>query len=60
MPDPETSKIPYTVQDEVRFDKQQEDTDEFHTLCMVLQVSTIVETVERNFELNADADTETL
>ena len=30
MLDPETSKVPYTVQDEVRFDKEQEDRVEAH------------------------------
>ena len=36
MLDPGTTKVPYTVQDEVRFDKQQEETGEARWLCMVL------------------------
>ncbi len=60
MPDPETSKAKYTVQDEGRVEKQQEDREDVHRLCIVLQVSIVVEIVKSNFELNADADTETL
>ena len=57
---PGNIKDPIYLQDEVRFDKQQEVIEEVHRLCMVLQVSIVVKIVERNFELNADADTETL
>ena len=42
----ETTKVPYTVQNEVRFDKQQEEAEEARWLWMVLQVSIEVNTAE--------------
>lgn len=46
MLDPGTTKVPYAVQNELRFDKQQEETEEAYWLCMFLQVSIEVNIVE--------------
>ena len=46
MLDPGTTKVPYTVQNEVRFKQTTGETEEARWLCMVLQVSIEVDNVE--------------